>query len=113
EIIREWQNKHDAPVWCLKQIAVIMIEAPTDDDVAALDQPHRRRQRSADNSIRNRTDPRTRGIDQNSCSLYFAASACVQHQFPFIPAFHPCAARTGSNDGATLGSIQCIEHDET
>ena len=113
EIIGERQNKHDAPVRRLQQIAVIVIEAPTDDDVAALDQPHRRRQRLADDSVRDPTDPRTGGIGQYARGVHFAASARVQHQFPFIPPLHPRTARAGSNDGATLRGIERIEHDET
>ena len=89
-----------------------MLEAATNDDVAALDQPHGARQRLADDGVCHRADPGPGGIDQDARSLHLASAARVEHQFPFVPPLHPRAAGAGPNDGAMLGGIERIEHDQ-
>ena len=82
EVLRERQREDHAAVAGLQDIAAVMLEAAAHDDVAALDQPHRRLQRLAHDGLRDLADPGPGGVDQHARGGGVAAAAVVEHQFP-------------------------------
>ena len=53
-------SEHDPPVGGLKDISVALLELPTDDNMAAFDEPHRPCQRLPDDGVCHLPDPRDR-----------------------------------------------------
>ena len=70
------------------------------------------RQRLPDHGVGHLADPGPGGIDQHARGRHLAAAAAVEHQFPFVAPLHPRAAGAGADDGATLGGIERVEHDQ-
>ncbi len=78
--------------------------------MAAFDQTHRRRQRTADHGLRHFADPGAGGVDQHTRGRDFAAAAGIEHQLPVLPPLGADAAGAGADVGAALGGIERVEH---
>ena len=109
EVVGERHGKYDALIGVLQNVSLAVVEQLPNHDVTAFGEAKRRPAFDPKHGLRDDTDPRSGGVDQDTGGHHLAPSLRVQDQPPLVFTLGADQPGAGTNDRPAFGGIDGIQ----